>query len=534
MTEYTEAVDYTRFSSHSQRDVSIDQQRKAIEAFAKRNGLKIVAHYEDKAMTGTNDKRPGFQRMIQDAEKANWKYIIVYSLDRFARDRYDSAVYKRKLKNCGVKVLSAMENISDDPSGILMEAMLEGLAEYYSKELSQKIRRGMNDNASRCMVNGSLPLGYVRGTDGRYAIDEAEANVVRQIYARILDGCRFCDIISDLNARGIQTKKGTAWTKSSFNKLVSNERYTGVYIYGDTRIPGGIPQIISKEVFEAVQHKLGAKKNPRTGNAPQRRRREGGTYLLTGKIFCGCCKSAMVGISGHSKQGEPYYYYACKQKREQHTCEKRNVPRDYIEQTVAAALRDTMLTDEAIEALADAAMEFQAKKEAQSEAAALKQRLSEVETSLKNIMTAIEAGIFTASTKSRLEELEFEKRTISNQLSAIAQEAADAITRPEIVAALQIFQTGDLQDKNYQEALIDTFLVRVYVYEDKLKFIFNLGGKEKPAEIPFDIDTISPGAETSITASEVHQLALYEHFAIPIIMIGELFVGSIEIRKPTR
>lgn len=136
-------VIYARHSSHAQRDVSIEQQVRACKLFAERQSIKILDTYEDRALTGTNDRRPSFQKMIRDAENGNWNYVIVYTLDRFARDRYDSAVYKRQLKNCGVKVLSAMENISDDPTGILMESLLEGLAEYYSKELSRKIRRGM-------------------------------------------------------------------------------------------------------------------------------------------------------------------------------------------------------------------------------------------------------------------------------------------------------------------------------------------------------------------------------------------------------
>ena len=136
------AVIYARYSSHSQRDVSIDQQIRACKLFAERQSIEVVEIYDDRATTGTNDRRPAFQRMIKDADRADWQFVIVYSLDRFARDRYDSAVYKRRLKECGVKVLSAMENISDDPTGILMESLLEGLAEYYSKELSRKIRRG--------------------------------------------------------------------------------------------------------------------------------------------------------------------------------------------------------------------------------------------------------------------------------------------------------------------------------------------------------------------------------------------------------
>lgn len=502
--EYSIGVIYARYSSHSQRDVSIEQQIRACRAFAERHCIEVVEVYEDRALTGTNDKRPGFQKMIQDAKKNGWNYVIVYTLDRFARDRYDSAIYKRQLKDAGVKVLSAMENISDDPTGVLMESLLEGLAEYYSKELSRKIRRGMEDNASKCMVNGSLPLGYVRGADGRYAIDESEAATVREIFQRVKDGDRFTDIISDLNSRCILTKKGKPWNKSSFNKLLSNERYAGIYIYGDVRIPGGVPRIVEQSVFDAVQLNLHSKSNPRRSSVPQRRRRENGTYLLTGKLFCGKCKAPMVGISGKSQGANPYYYYACKGKRIDHTCDKQNVRRDHIEKFVATALRDTMLTDKAINALADAAVEYYKGQQECSEITALESRLAEVKKSIANLLAAIEAGIFSATTRDRLTELETEQRTITAQLALLKEAATEQLSREEYIAGMELFRHGDVNDKDYQEALFDTFLVAAYVYDDKVRFVFNLGGKKQDMTIPFDIDDVEL-SDTCTTSARLHQ-----------------------------
>lgn len=492
--DYVDGVIYARYSSHAQRDVSIEQQIRACRLFAQRHGIRILEVYEDRALTGTSDKRPGFQRMIQDAKKGNWQYVIVYTLDRFARDRYDSAVYKRQLKNCGVKVLSAMENISDDPTGVLMESMLEGLAEYYSKELSRKVQRGMDDNASKCMVNGAVPLGYKRGDDGRYEIVEAEAEIVREIYNRVRNGEKLRQIIDDLNNRGIKTKKGREWNRSSFNLLLCNERYTGLYKYRDVRVPGGIPTIIPQQLYDEVQgimhHKANCRRDP-TGKTPQKRRREGGTYLLTGKIYCGNCKSAMTGISGKSQSAEPYYYYACKGRRADHAaCDKKNVRRDHIERFVATALRDTMLTDDAIQALADAAMEYQKQDVVSHEVTSLQNQLADVNKSVNNLLVAMEAGIFSATTQSRLLELENQQKELT-QLLAIAQaSAAERMTREEIVAAMAMMQDGDVNDKGYQEALIDTFLVAAYVYEDKVKFVFNLGNKTKHSTVGFDIDAV--------------------------------------------
>lgn len=499
-----EAVIYARYSCHSQRDVSIEQQIRACRTFAERQGLDVVKVYEDRALTGTNDKRPGFQQMIGDAKKGLWTYVIVYTLDRFARDRYDSAVYKRQLKDVGVKVLSAMENISDDPTGVLMESLLEGLAEYYSKELSRKIRRGMVDNAEKCMVNGSLPLGYVRGEDGRYAIDEAEADIVREIFKRVQSGDRHCEIIDDLNNRGLRTKKGKLWNKSSFNKLLSNERYIGVYQYGDIRIPGGVPRIIEQNVFDAVQIGMHTKANPRRSSVPQRRRRENSIYLLTGKLFCGTCKSPMVGVSGKSQGASPYYYYVCKSKRQAHTCDKRNVPRECIERFVATALRDTMLTGNAVHALAKATIDYQNQFVNNNELDSLRNQLADVKKSISNVIAAIEAGIFSATTKERLNELESQQRDLNRLIAAAEAEAEEALTEDEIIATLELFQHGDVNDKDYQEALIDTFLVAAYVYDDRVKFIFNLGGSKKDLTIPFDIDSI-PLSDTSTMSAQLHQ-----------------------------
>lgn len=513
MTSALRGVIYPRYSSHSQRDVSIDQQIRACRTFAERHGIEIVGVYEDRATTGTNDRRPGFQQMMTDAEKGNWQYVIVYTLDRFARNRYDSAVYKRKLKDYGVKVLSAMEQISDDPTGILMESLLEGLAEYYSSELSRKIKRGMDDNASKCLCNGQIPFGYRRGEDGRFAIDEKEASIVQEIFRRIRDGASLSELLHSINARGILNKRGNKWSHSTFNALLKNERYTGVYIYKDIRIPGGMPRIIEPSLFEAVQLIMHTKKNPRKNTAlapderaalPQRRRQENGIYYLTGKLFCGHCHSPMVGVSGRSKTGPLYYYYTCKGKRTDKKCQKKNVSRDFIEKFIASALKETMLNDRAISILADAAVQYQKRKVVSAELETLQLRLADVKKSIGNIVAAIEAGIFSAATQSRLAELEADQLSILSQLSLLQEETEAQLTREEIIATLELFKGGDICDASFREALIDTFLVAAYVYDDEVKIVFNLGGKTENTVLPFNIEDVAL-SDTSIESCKLHQ-----------------------------
>ena len=125
-----DAVIYARYSSHSQRDCSIEQQVADCELFAQQNGLRVVKIYADRHLSGTTDNRPEFQQMLKDAAHGHWPFVICWKIDRFARNRYDSATYKYKLKKAGVRVLYAKESIPDGPEGILLESVLEGSAEY--------------------------------------------------------------------------------------------------------------------------------------------------------------------------------------------------------------------------------------------------------------------------------------------------------------------------------------------------------------------------------------------------------------------
>lgn len=494
------AVIYARYSSGAQRDVSIDQQIKACRSFAERQCVEVTGVYEDRAMTGTNDKRPGFQRMIADSAKREWDYVIVYTLDRFARDRYDSAIYKRELKNNGIRVLSAMEHLTDDPTGILMESILEGFAEYYSRELAQKTRRGMIDNAEKCLVNGPLPVCYERGPDGRYAIYEPEAMVFREVCDRLLNGETLTTISHDLQRRDLRTRKGKLWTRETLYRAVGNERYAGVYIYGDIRIEGGVPAIVSRETFDAVQHVLAFKPHPRrTASEPGRRRTENGIYLLTGKLYCGACESPMIGVSGKGKCGGIYHYYACRNQRK-HQCDTVPVRRDQIEWEITNAIKEHVLNDETIQAIADAVIERQNQAESNLELNGLKVQLTEVRRGIKNIMVAIEQGVFTPTVQKRLAELEAQEQQMSARASVLEAQAENLPEREDIVALLSMYQNGDPSDMDYQQALLDTFLRAAYVYDDHLDLVFTLGDKSEKITIPSApelADTLSTAAESS-------------------------------------
>lgn len=496
-----QAVVYARYSSQAQKDESIEQQLQVCQRYAQSYGLQIVHVYADRAISGKSDRRPQFLQMVEDAKTADWSYVIVYALDRFSRSRYDSVVYKHALKDCGVKVLSATEHIGDDPFSGIYEALIEAIAEGYSLELGMKVLRGMEDNATKGLVNGIVCYGYRKGADGRYVVDEAQAAVVLETFQRVRRGETLKAIYEDFNARGIRAKKGKPWNKASFGRMLSNERYKGIYIWGEHRIPGGIPQIVPEDLFDEVQEVLGNKRNPRAAQAPQRRRRESGVYLLTGKAFCGHCKSPLLGVSGTSKSGALYHYYTCKRRRESHDCHKKAVARDALETAVARTLQAVFFTDESIEALADMVLAHQKQSCINYELQSLQAQKAEIEKGLKNLLAAVEAGVVSSTLQERIRELEEEKQTVAAKLLAAEKSANRMLTREQIVAVLHLFQSGDIDDPAYRERLIDTFVVAVYVYDDEIKIVFRLGENTLDKTVPFDIDSVETDTQSPCSYS---------------------------------
>ena len=174
---------YARFSSDNQRSESIDAQVRAMQAYCKQHNYLIVESYVDEAKSATTDRRPAFQQMISDSSKHKFDIVLVHKLDRFARNRYDSAVYKRELKKNGVQVYSVLENLDNSPESIMMEAVLEGMSEYYSQNLSREVMKGMRENALKCThTGGKPPLGYDIDAETRKLIlNESEAEAVKRL-----------------------------------------------------------------------------------------------------------------------------------------------------------------------------------------------------------------------------------------------------------------------------------------------------------------------------------------------------------------
>ena len=460
------AVIYARYSSDSQREESIEGQLRECREYAERNDMTVVGTYIDRALSAKTADRPEFQRMIKDSAKELFEIVLVWKLDRFSRDRYDSAHYKHILKKNGVKVISAKEHISEGPEGIILEAMLEGYAEFYSAELSEKIHRGQKENALKGKNNGGgVPLGYLLDKKAqKLAIDPVTAPLVVEIFEKYADGKTVRSIVEDFNARGLRTKKGQPFNINSFSALLKNRKYIGEYRYQDVVIEGGVPAIVPEELFNRVQERMEKNRHaPAMAKAKE-------DYLLTTKLFCGKCERMMVGESGKSHTGAMHYYYKCSGAKRLKDCDKKAVRKDWIERVVVRLTMQRVMDEEKINRLIDAILVMQEQEDATTPA--LRSQLAETESAIGNILKAIEQGIFTPSTKQRLDELEARKEEILVNIQT-AELQKPKLTREQMTAWFEQFRHGDPANRDFQKRLIDTFVNAVYVFDDKLVLTYN-------------------------------------------------------------
>lgn len=455
--------------------------------------MTVINEYCDRAISGKTDNRPSFQRLIKDSEKGHFDAVVMYTLDRFARNRYDSAIYKAKLKKNGVKVYYAKQPMPDTPEGIILESVLEGYAEYYSENLSRNIKRGLKENALQCIATGGagLPLGYVIGEDRKYKIDPVGAKIVQEIFQMYADGMSTTQIIKECNERGYKTSRGNSFNKNSLRTMLKNDKYIGVYRFMDVVIEDGVPPIISRELFNKVQATLSHNFSARARNKAKE------DYLLTTKLFCGHCGASMVGESGTSKSGKVHFYYKCVDRKRKHSCNKKVEKKDWIEEVVVRFTVEKVLTDENIDRIATKAMEIIEKESADTTyIEGLQSELKDINKKIKNIMTAIEEGIITSTTKGRLEELEAEKNEVEGRI-AREEMKKPLLTKERIMFWLLSFKNGDITDNEYRRRVIDTLLNSVYVYDEgdrgrKLVFTFNISGQNTATLSCSDIECSAP------------------------------------------
>lgn len=306
------AVIYARFSSEKQNEVSIEGQVRVCSDYAARKGYEVVHEYVDRAVSGKTDKRDAFQRMLRDSATAEWSAVIVYKLDRFARNRIESAVNRSTLKKNGVSLLSAQEEIPETPEGVLLESLIEGLNEYFSLELAQKVSRSFYDlRLKGQFLGGKTPYGY-KIVDKHYVINEEQAEKIRYVFSAIENGRRIKDVAVELEHE-----------PCNWYRIVKNIKYAGCLVHQGEIIENAIPAIVPRAQFERVQEvlrKQGKSYRPAYG------------YPLSGKVFCGVCGGNVTGGVANGKGGK-YRYYRCTTTRAE-GCDLRGINADELEDAV--------------------------------------------------------------------------------------------------------------------------------------------------------------------------------------------------------
>lgn len=453
------AVIYARYSSERQTEQSIEGQVHVCNEYAQRNNILILDTYIDRAMTGTNDNRTDFQRMLKDSAKQGWDYVLVYKLDRFSRNKYEMAMHKKTLRDNGVKLLSAMENIPDTPEGIILESLLEGMAEYYSAELSQKVLRGMRETRLKGNYTGGRILYGYKVVIKKVAIDEHEAEVVRYIYAQYAAGVFVKDIITSLTEKGI-LYHGVPFKKNTVHNMLSNERYHGILRHNGEIFTNIFPAIVPDDVFEIVKRKSEENRYGKHDSPEE--------YLLKFKVFCGLCGKSMTSDSGTSKSGTVVRYYKCFTRKSGGNCGKTPIRKDVLEQIVIDTTLNVFCDTTTVFDLAEKIIQRHETRMAENSVLHILEReQKETQRAIDNIMDAMEKGIITSSTKSRLTKLEARLEEIEIKIIKENAKEKASMKREDIIRYIR----GAI--KKNPKQMIRELVKKVVLYDGKIQIYYN-------------------------------------------------------------
>ena len=493
-TNRKRAAIYARFSTDMQREESIDAQVRAMRDYACRNDIEIVGEYIDRAKSATTDQRPYFQQMIEDSKDDLFDMVLVHKLDRFSRDRYDSVYYKRQLKIHGIMLRSVLENIDDSPESVILEAMLEGFAEYYSKNLAREVEKGKRENALKAKhVGGLTPIGYdLDRSTMKLVINPHEAEAVRMIFAMYLNRKAYGEILDELRQHGYVAKAGTPFVRNSLHSILKNPKYTGLYTYSRSapksfdgkrnghkykddseiiKVENGVPMIIPKDQFEIVQEMMKDRRQ-------RYKRTSRYQYLLSGKLTCGICGYNLVGNNKPARPQHPVYVnYICNNRDKKIPCHQYGIRREVVEPIVLSQLVDFIFNIKQIPDLIAGHRKFLLALHADdlNAQAVLKNRLGEVKREIGNIMQAVSRTGSDILVK-QLNELDEVKKDLDYQLvSSINETKVKELTEDDLRESFQKARTLlKLSRVSATKLLISRYIHRVIVYPDKLEIQFNL------------------------------------------------------------
>lgn len=473
------AAIYARFSSHNQRGESIEIQVEKSRAYCAENDLRVVATYCDFAQTGTNTDRAEFQRMMADAKRGLFDFVVIYKVTRIMRNRDEMAMARIMLRRCRVEILYAGEDISDGSAGVLQLGMLEVLAEYESALDGERIRDGIQKNAERCMANGCVRYGWDI-VDGRYVVNEEEAAAIRLGVRMVLSGKSVADVVRAWEP--YRTKRGGKWRFQTVRRILMRRENGGEYRYAGVVVPGGMPAIVPMDDEERVIRMLEDSHRPRA-------KTEAWDFPLTGKLYDGRDGGLMTGTSGTGKSGRPYHYYRCR------SC-GRTVRRDVVEKRVADAVREALGSADSRERIARMladAEEERADEKPLSET--IKGELAKIETAFSNIWAAIESGIAPPGGKERIDALKRRQALLKDELRTAEALEAARLDYDRALFWLEGMAAAEVDDVQ----LLRTFVARVVLGgpddDDGLRVAFTFDDSAGLGDNPSLPGAIGPGGE---------------------------------------
>lgn len=502
------AAIYARYSSDNQREESIAAQIRAIKEFAQKEDIHVVKIYTDEAKSATTDNRPNFLKMIKESELGMFDCVIVHKLDRFSRNRYDSAFYKKKLKDNNVQLISVLEHLDNSAESIILESVLEGMAEYYSVNLSREVMKGMKETALQCKhTGGSAPLGYDVSKDKTYVINDYEAKAVKLIFNMYAEGYGYSPIINKLNSLGYKTKNGKPFGKNSLYTILTNEKYTGTYIFNKSskkingkrnshkfkddneiiKIQNGMPSIIDQETWNKVRDKMECNKRTAASHCAK------SIYLLSGLIYCDKCGGSMTGNRRYAGRNKTLYEtYECSTRKRNHRCTAKSISKKYVEKIVIDTLYNNIFSSKSIDKVVNTIYEHSVNQSnsISEDLELYNNQLKDIDKQIENIINAIAEGICSSSLKDKLSNLENSKK----QLLIRIQEAEYELsinTPSKAMIKKYIEKDSDIKEKSLedQKKLIQTYVKKVIVSEDSIIVytIVNLIGGGDPKQFNFTI-----------------------------------------------
>lgn len=351
------AVAYARYSSTNQREESIDAQLRAIREYCEKENIELIAEFTDEAISGKSDNREDFQNMISQLLKGHLQadFVLVHKFNRFARNKYDSALYKKKLKDIDIKVISVSQKIDDTPEGELLEGFLETIDQYYSANLAVEVRKGLRENALKGKhAGGQVLFGYSLDKDGYYVPNE-NARIVKRIFEEYAAGYPKTEICERLNKEGYRNQRGEKFNTRTLYDLLRNEKYIGNYVYTiDKKETIRLDDVIQnppidRKLWEEVQRLCEEGSTKARYNKEKKK-----TYFLTGKTICAECNCPISGGgSKRSRNGDLLYYYKCSGKtKKKNGCQNPSLNKDWFEPRVLKTVLNTVMDEQQVKYLA--------------------------------------------------------------------------------------------------------------------------------------------------------------------------------------